>query len=117
MKDAAELDNNSQLEQDKQSELTNQSNYKYFNYNQTNYKQTNYKQTNYNQWVMVIVICIIGIICLIIWGLISIFNPAACNQLSDSSMITIDGNGIFLIICIIAIVAGAILLLKGTNKK
>lgn len=32
-------------------------------------------------------------------------------------MIQIDGNGIFLILCIVAIVVGAYLLLKNTTKK
>jgi len=63
-----------------------------------------------------ILICLAGIVALIIWGLVSIFNPAASNQISDSSMITIDGNGIFLIICVVAIIAGAGLLLKGIKK-
>lgn len=69
------------------------------------------------KWLLGIVICISGIVCLILWGLFSIFNPAASNQLSESSMISIDGNGIFLILCIVAIVAGALLLLKNTKKK
>lgn len=69
------------------------------------------------RWLLGIVICIGGIACLILWGLLSIFNPAASNQLSESSMISIDGNGIFLILCIVAIVVGAILLLKNTKKK
>lgn len=63
-----------------------------------------------------ILICLAGIVALIIWGLVSIFNPAASNQISDSSMITIDGNGIFLIICVVAIITGAGLLLKGKKK-
>ena len=69
------------------------------------------------RWLLGIVICIGGIACLILWGLLSILNPAASNQLSESSMISIDGNGIFLILCIVAIVVGAILLLKNTKKK
>ena len=69
------------------------------------------------RWLLGIVICIGGIACLILWGLLSIFNPAASNQLSESSMISIDGNGIFLILCIVAIVVGAILLLKNTKKN
>ena len=32
-------------------------------------------------------------------------------------MITIDGNGIFLLICLVAIIAGAVLLLKSTSNK
>lgn len=63
------------------------------------------------------IICIGGIICLIVWGLLSVLNPAASNQISESSLITIDGNGIFLILCVVAIVGGAVLLLKGSGKK
>ena len=68
-------------------------------------------------WFLGVIICVGGIVCLILWGLLSIFNPAASNQLSESSMIQIDGNGIFLILCIVAIVVGAYLLLKNTTKK
>ena len=63
-----------------------------------------------------IAICIAGIVSMVIWGLLSIFRPETSNQLSDSSMLTIDGNGIFLILCVVAIVVGASLLLK-TKKK
>lgn len=62
------------------------------------------------------VICIAGIVSMIIWGLLSIFKPETSTQLSDSSMITIDGNGIFLILCVMAIVAGAGFLLKGKRR-
>jgi len=58
-----------------------------------------------------------GIICLIIWGLVSVLMPSASDQIGESSMITIDGNGIFLLICLAAIVAGAVLLLKSASKK
>ena len=63
------------------------------------------------------IVCIGGIICLLIWGLLSILNPMASNQISESSMITIDGNGFFLILCVAAILVGAVLLLKGSGKK
>ena len=63
-----------------------------------------------------IIICIAGIISMVIWGLLSIFSPEASDQISDSSMITIDGNGIFLILCVVAIVVGAGLLLKNKKK-
>ena len=63
-----------------------------------------------------IVICIAGIVSMVIWGLLSIFRPETSNQLSDSSMITIDGNGMFLILCVVAMVVGASLLLKGKKK-
>ena len=63
-----------------------------------------------------IIICIAGIVSMIIWGLLSIFNPEASDQMSESSMITIDGNGIFLILCVVAIIVGAGLLLKSKKK-
>jgi len=63
-----------------------------------------------------IIICIAGIVLMIIWGLLSIFSPEASDQMSESSMITIDGNGIFLILCVVAIVVGAGLLLKSKKK-
>lgn len=62
-------------------------------------------------------ICIGGIICLIIWGILSLLSPAASEQISSSSVITIDGNGIFLILCVISIAVGIVLLLKGSGKK
>lgn len=60
-------------------------------------------------------ICIAGIVGLILWGLISIFYPPASNQLGASSAIHMDGNGIFIILCVAAILVGAGLLLN--NKK
>ena len=50
------------------------------------------------------------------WGLLSIFSQEASNQISDPSMITIDGNSIFLILCVVAIIVGAGLLLKSKKK-
>ena len=63
-----------------------------------------------------IIICIAGIVSMVIWGLLLIFSQEASNQISDSSMITIDGNGIFLILCVVAIIVGAGLLLKSKKK-
>ncbi len=63
------------------------------------------------------IICIGGIICLIVWGLLSMLNPTTSDQISESSIITINGNGIFLILCVGFIVVGAVLLLKGSGKK
>ena len=63
-----------------------------------------------------IIICIAGTVSMVIWGLLSICSPEASDQISDSSMITIDGNGIFLILCVVAIIVGASLLLKSKKK-
>ena len=69
-----------------------------------------------SKMIVGLIICIAGIVAMIIWGLLSIFSPDASNQLSDSSMIMIDGNGIFLIACVVAIVIGAGLLLKSKKR-
>lgn len=63
-----------------------------------------------------VLICIGGIIGLVIWGLISVFNPTASNGLGESSAVRIDGNGIFLLICGAAVIFGAVLLLKNAKK-
>lgn len=73
--------------------------------------------TNNAKWLLGIISCIGGIICLIIWGFVSVLNPMISDKLNESSTITMDGNGIFLIICIIAIAVGAVLLFKSANKK
>ena len=62
------------------------------------------------------IICLCGINGLLIWGLLSIINPSISNQIGMSSMIQIDGNGIFLMLCVVAIVVGASLLLKSKKK-
>ena len=69
------------------------------------------------KWLLGVIVCVGGIACLLIWGILSIFNPSVSDQLSDASVIHIDGNGIFLILSIVAVVIGAILLLRNTKKK
>ncbi|MBO5167302.1 MAG: helix-turn-helix transcriptional regulator [Lachnospiraceae bacterium] len=63
-----------------------------------------------------LIICIAGMVSMVLWGLFSILRPEASTQMSESSMITIDGNGIFLILCVLAVIAGAGLLLKSQKK-
>ena len=75
------------------------------------------KNTGREKRIIGMVACVGGIICLIIWGLISVLMPSTSDQIGGSSMITIDGNGIFLLICLVAIVAGAVLLLKSASNK
>ena len=69
-----------------------------------------------SKMVVGIVICITGIIAMILWGLISILSPEASDRIGTSSMITIDGNGIILFVCVVAIIFGAGILLKGKKK-
>ena len=57
---------------------------------------------------------------MILWGLFSILRPEISNQMSESSMITIDGNGIFLILCVVAVIMAVRyreLIMKIVRKK
>lgn len=69
------------------------------------------------RWMPGSILCVGGAVCLIIWGLLSLMNPKVSAQLSESARIQIDGNGVFLLLSAAAILAGAVLLLKGTTKK
>lgn len=59
-----------------------------------------------------LVLCIGGAVCLILYGLISMISPEAGDNLSQSSMVTIDGSGLLLIACAAAVIVGSVLLLK-----
>lgn len=64
-----------------------------------------------------LVICVTGIVGLALWGLIPIWNPSMSDQIGESSVIRVDGNGIFLVICLAAVVVGAGFLLKGRRRN
>ena len=68
---------------------------------------------SHKEMLLGIITCVAGIIALVIWGLISILTPPISSQISESSTIYIDGNGIFLVICIMAVICGASLILRG----
>lgn len=59
-----------------------------------------------------LILTIGGAVCMILFGLISMFAPGAGDDLAQSSTIQIDGIGILLIACVAAIIVGTALLLK-----
>ena len=64
-----------------------------------------------------LILCIGGVLCLLIWGVLSILRPEAEAQLAASSMIRIDGRGIILLLCVALMITGAVLLLKNPDNK
>ena len=59
-----------------------------------------------------IVLSILGAVLLIIAGILLISSPETATQINNSSMITINGTGIFLTLSVIPLVVGVILILK-----
>ncbi len=68
-------------------------------------------------WLLGLIVCICSGVCFLVWGLIFLFKPTASEQIGGSSAITVDGNGILCLVCMVAVVVGAILLWKGLKKK
>lgn len=64
-----------------------------------------------------LVLCVAGIAGLLFLGMIAVFSPAVAEQISASSVIQIDGSGIFLAASAAAIAAGACILLKCSKAK
>ena len=61
--------------------------------------------------------CVLGFICLIVWGIVILANPSVSDGIAQSSVITIDGRGIILAFCIVLVAIGVILLLKKTKRR
>ena len=59
-----------------------------------------------------LVCSLLGVAGLLLWGALLLFWPAASHELRESSAVTIDGSGIFLLLSLGAIVAGVVLLLR-----
>lgn len=63
-----------------------------------------------------LIICVIGIVCMILWGVISVFMPSSTDRISTSSMIQLNGNGIVLLVCTILTVVGALIFFNSSKK-
>ncbi len=65
-----------------------------------------------------VIICLVGVIFLVVWGFFVMLNNDASDKISESSMISVDGNGVLAIFCIAAVAIGALLiLLDPKNRK
>lgn len=62
-------------------------------------------------------LCIIGFALLIVWGVIMVVDPNVSENIANSSVITIDGRGIVLTLCLVFVAIGVILLLKKQNRR
>ena len=59
-----------------------------------------------------LVLCLLGTAGLLVWGLSTVFWPAAAERLDTSSAVTLSGSGILALLCVVALAAGTLLLLR-----
>ena len=67
--------------------------------------------------VISVVLIATGALCLVYWGILTVTNPALSDKISESSRITIGGNGIYLMFCAMSVGFGSWLLLKNKDKE
>lgn len=57
-------------------------------------------------------LCLLGATCLILFGLLMIIQPSTVQQMSESSMITLNGTGILVLLFVLFMLIGIILIFK-----
>lgn len=57
-------------------------------------------------------LCLIGAVCLILFGILMMIQPSAVEQMNESSMITLNGTGMLIVLFVLFMVIGIILTLK-----
>lgn len=72
--------------------------------------------SNFKVQIIGLIICIVGIVCIISWGIVSVFLPDSTEQIRSSSMVQLNGSGIVYIICLSITVLGALLYFRSVKK-
>lgn len=57
-------------------------------------------------------LCILGAVCLIVFGILMVVQPSAADKLSESSMITLNGSGILIILFVSLMAVGILLVFR-----
>lgn len=57
-------------------------------------------------------LCLTGAVCLILFGALAVMHPSAVSQISDSSMVTINGTGILIALFVLLMILGMVLIFK-----
>lgn len=72
--------------------------------------------SNFKVQIIGLIICIVGIVCIISWDIVSVFLPDSTEQIRSSSMVQLNGSGIVYIICLSITVLGALLYFRSVKK-
>lgn len=59
-----------------------------------------------------IILCITGAVCLVLYGVLMLFRPEVSERISNSSVVTLSGSGLLLLVFALLIVAGASLIFR-----
>ncbi|MDE6531677.1 MAG: helix-turn-helix domain-containing protein [Lachnospiraceae bacterium] len=59
-----------------------------------------------------IILCLIGAFCLVLFGILMIVNPSVAGQVSESSIITLNGTGILTTLFVLLMILGIYMILK-----
>lgn len=59
-----------------------------------------------------ILLCSAGAVCLILFGVLTVFRPSAVSEINDASMIVLNGTGIFVASSVLFMILGIILIFK-----
>lgn len=59
-----------------------------------------------------IVLCLLGAVCLVLYGVLMMARPDAVDKLNASSAVTLNGSGILMALFVLCMAAGIILILK-----
>ena len=59
-----------------------------------------------------IFLCGTGAVFLVLAGIMMIASPTSVDKLNESSVITLNGSGILLLLCVLSMIVGAILILR-----
>lgn len=57
-------------------------------------------------------LCLIGAVCLILFGILMAAQPASVDQLNASSTVTLNGSGMLIVFFLLLMVIGMVLVLK-----
>ncbi len=67
--------------------------------------------------ILGLVIALLGVVSLIVFGAIRIFNSEAADKIAGSSFIVIDGTVIAMLASVLFVVFGAVILIKSVKHK
>lgn len=57
-------------------------------------------------------LCLAGVICLVLSGLMMVMSPGATERLNGASAVTLSGSGVALSLCVLSMVVGLALILR-----